>query len=123
MARRARTQTLGLWANGVYVGRWTVTARGEMALQYDPAWRASAVGRPLSLSLPFGLDDEPLKGPAVEYYFDNLLPDSPVVRKRIAARFRTGSVEAFDLLGAIGRDCQAHAQQRPPTRRSSAPVA
>ncbi len=105
MARRLKTQTLALWANGRHVGRWTVGARSEMELQYDPAWRASAVGRPLSLSLPFGLGDEPLKGPAVEHYFDNLLPDSPVIRKRVAERFRTGSVEAFDLLGAIGRDC------------------
>ncbi len=105
MARRSKTQTLALWANGTYVGRWTVSARGDMELQYDPAWRASAVGRPLSLSLPFGLGDEPLKGPAVEHYFDNLLPDSPAIRKRVAERFRTGSVEAFDLLAAIGRDC------------------
>jgi serine/threonine-protein kinase HipA len=105
MARRSKTQTLALWANGTYVGRWTASARGDMELQYDPAWRASAVGRPLSLSLPFGLGDEPIKGPAVEHYFDNLLPDSPAIRKRVAERFRTGSVEAFDLLCAIGRDC------------------
>lgn len=105
MARRSKTQTLALWANGTLVGRWTVTARGDMELQYDPAWRASDVGRPLSLSLPFGLGEEPLKGPAVEHYFDNLLPDSPAIRKRVAERFRTGSVEAFELLGAIGRDC------------------
>lgn len=105
MARRSKSQTLALWANGTYVGRWTVNARGDMELQYDPAWRASAVGRPLSLSLPFGLGDEPLKGPAVEHYFDNLLPDSIAIRKRVAERFRTGSVEAFDLLSAIGRDC------------------
>ena len=105
MARRSRTQTLALWANGTHVGRWTVSARGDMELQYDPAWRSSNVGRPLSLSLPFGLGDEPHKGPAVEHYFDNLLPDSPAIRKRVAERFRTGSVEAFDLLSAIGRDC------------------
>ena len=105
MARRSKTQTLALWANGTYVGRWTVSARGDMELRYDPAWRASAVGRPLSLSLPFGLGDEPLKGPAVEHYFDNLLPDSPAIRKRVAERFRTGSVEPFNLLSAIGRDC------------------
>jgi serine/threonine-protein kinase HipA len=105
MARRSKSQTLTLWANGTHVGRWTVTARGGMELQYDPAWRASSVGRPLSLSLPFGLGDEPLKGPAVEHYFDNLLPDSPAIRKRVAERFRTGSVEPFELLSAIGRDC------------------
>ena len=105
MARRATSQTLALWANGIAVGQWTVTARGNMELQYARTWRTSANGRPLSLSLPFGLDDEPLKGPAVQHYFDNLLPDSPTIRRRVAERFRTGSVEAFDLLGAIGRDC------------------
>lgn len=105
MVRRSKTQTLALWANGTYVGRWTVSARGAMELQYDSAWRASAVGRPLSLWLPFGLGGEPLKGPAVEHYFDNLLPDSLAIRKRVAERFRTGSVEVFDLLSAIGRDC------------------
>ena len=105
MARRNKAQTLALWANGTYVGRWTVSARGDMELHYDAAWRTSAVGRPLSLSLPFGLGNELLKGAAVEHYFDNLLPDSPTIRKRVAERFRTGSVETFDLLSAIGRDC------------------
>ncbi|MEY4752136.1 MAG: hypothetical protein RIQ60_4350 [Pseudomonadota bacterium] len=105
MARPSRSQTLALWANGVHVGRWTVTPRGDMELQYDPAWRASPAARPLSLSLPLDLGDEPLKGRAVEHYFDNLLPDSAAIRKRVAERFRTGSVEPFDLLGAIGRDC------------------
>jgi serine/threonine-protein kinase HipA len=113
MARRSKTQTLALWANGTYLGRWTVSARGDMELRYDPAWRASAVGRPLSLSLPFGLGDEPLKGPAVEHYFDNLLPDSPAIRKRVAERFRTGSVEPFNLLSAIGRDCVGALQLLP----------
>ncbi len=113
MSRRARSQTLALWANGVYVGRWTVSARGAMELHYDPAWRAAAIGRPLSLSLPFGLDDQPLKGPAVEHYFENLLPDSPALRKRVAERFRIGSVAAFDLLGAVGRDCVGALQLLP----------
>ena len=113
MAQRSKSQTLNLWANGTHVGRWTVTARGGMELRYDPAWRASSVGRPLSLSLPFGLSDEPLKGPAVEHYFDNLLPDSPAIRKRVAERFRTGSLEPFELLGAIGRDCVGALQLLP----------
>ena len=38
-------------------------------------------------------------------YFDNLLPDSDAIRRRVAERFRTGSTEPFDLLKAIGRDC------------------
>ncbi len=105
MGRRSKTETLALWANGTYVGRWSVTGRGDMELQYDPTWRASGLGRPLSLSLPFNLRQEPLRGPAVEHYFDNLLPDSPTIRRRVAQRFRIGSVEPFELLRAVGRDC------------------
>ena len=58
MARRSQSQTLTLWANGEYVGRWSITARGDMELQYDDRWLASARGRPISLSLPFSLDNE-----------------------------------------------------------------
>ncbi len=105
MARRPKTQTLALWANGIRVGRWTVTASGAMELHYDRDWLVAAEGRPVSLSLPFSDGNEPLKGPAVEHYFDNLLPDSPAIRKRIAERFRTGSAESFELLSAVGRDC------------------
>lgn len=105
MGRRSHSQTLALWANGTRVGRWTVTTRGDMELQYDQAWVESPLGRPLSLSLPFNLANEALKGDKVGHYFEGLLPDSDAIRKRVAARFKTGSTEAFDLLGAIGRDC------------------
>ena len=105
MGRRSHSQTLTLWANGDYVGRWTVTARGDSELQYDAGWLASARGRPISLSLPFALSDAPLKGANVAHYFEGLLPDSDAIRKRVAARFKTGSIDAFDLLAAIGRDC------------------
>ena len=43
--------------------------------------------------------------PQAASYFANLLPDSTDIRKRVATRFRTGSLEPFDLLRAIGRDC------------------
>ena len=113
MARRSRSQTLALWANGERVGRWTLGARGDMALQYDPAWRISPAGRPLSLSLPFNFNNDPLKGDAVANYFEGLLPDSDAIRRRTAARFKTGSIEAFDLLAAIGRDCVGALQLLP----------
>ncbi len=105
MVRKSGCQTLGLWANGERMGRWTVFARGEMELQYDDAWVRSARGRPVSLSLPFNPFNVPLKGDVVAHFFDNLLPDSDSIRKRVATRFKTGSVAAFDLLRAIGRDC------------------
>ncbi|MFT3859526.1 MAG: type II toxin-antitoxin system HipA family toxin [Aquabacterium sp.] len=105
MGRPSHSRSLSIWANGIRVGRWTLLPHGEMQLQYEDAWVNADIGRPLSLSLPFNLANRPLKGPAVLHYFDNLLPDSLAIRKRVAERFRTGSTEAFDLLQAIGRDC------------------
>jgi serine/threonine-protein kinase HipA len=113
MGRRTHSQTLELWANGDYVGRWTVKASGESELQYDAAWRNSPRGRPISLSLPFNLHNEPLKGNRVLHYFDGLLPDSDAIRRRVAARFKTGSIKAFDLLAAVGRDCVGALQLLP----------
>jgi serine/threonine-protein kinase HipA len=113
MGRRSHSQTLGLWANGEHVGRWTVAARGDMELQYAPSWVASSAGRPVSLSLPFTFDNAALKGGRVAHFFEGLLPDSDAIRKRVAARFKTGSIEAFDLLSAIGRDCVGALQLLP----------
>jgi serine/threonine-protein kinase HipA len=105
MGRRSHSRSLSIWSNGEHVGTWTIPARGPMELRYDPEWVASDVGRPLSLSLPFGAPGVPFTGEVIDRYFDNLLPDSDQIRKRIAARFRTGSTDVFDLLQAIGRDC------------------
>lgn len=113
MGRRSHSQTLHLWANGDYVGRWTVNAGGAAELRYDLAWRRSPRGRPISLSLPFNLRNEPLNGSHVGTYFEGLLPDSDIIRKRVAARFKTGSIAAFDLLEAIGRDCVGALQLLP----------
>ena len=110
MGRRSHSRNLSLWTNGERVGRWTIPARGEMELHYDANWVAAAIGRPLSLSLPFNLDNLPLKGRKVANYFDNLLPDSDAIRRRVAERFHTGSTDPFDLLKAIGRDCMGAVQ-------------
>jgi serine/threonine-protein kinase HipA len=104
MGRTSSTRALSVWANGERVGTWTLPARGDMAFTYDPDWMASPAGRPLSLSLPFtGM--QALRGAPVNHYFENLLPDSEPIRKRLATRFQTDTLEAFDLLEAIGRDC------------------
>lgn len=113
MGRRSHSQTLHLWANGDYVGRWTVKASGDAELVYDDAWRGSTLGRPISLSLPFNIHNEPLKGVNVSNYFAGLLPDSEIVLRRVAARFKTGSLAPFDLLSAIGRDCVGALQLLP----------
>src|SRR5215472_15217159 len=113
MGRPSLSRALGVWANGKRVGRWLIPAIGPMEVSYDPAWIASKEGRPLSLSLPFNLDGQPLKGEKVGFFFDNLLPDSEAIRQRIRSRFRTESASAFDLLEAIGRDCVGALQLLP----------
>src|ERR1700732_5138715 len=91
--------------NGERVGEWG-TLRGAVTpfFRYEESWANSPHGRALSLSLPVTVNRE-VRGPAVEYYFDNLLPDSAELRSRIRSRFKTRSSDAFDLLMAIGRDC------------------
>ncbi|MBU2288816.1 MAG: type II toxin-antitoxin system HipA family toxin [Gammaproteobacteria bacterium] len=104
MGRRSHSQALSIWANGERVGSWRVPGRGADELHYDAAWLDSPSGRPLSLSLPL-IRGDAHRGPVVQNYFDNLLPDSVPIRERLAQRFRTPSTGAFDLLQAIGRDC------------------
>lgn len=113
MARRSQSQALSIWSNGERVGTWRLPASGPMELRYDAAWMASPQGRPLSLSLPFRADDAPHVGEKVAHYFENLLPDSDDIRRRLASRFRTASTRAFDLLQVIGRDCVGAVQLLP----------
>ncbi|HEY1396508.1 type II toxin-antitoxin system HipA family toxin [Roseateles sp.] len=94
---------LHLWMNGQAVGVWEVGGRsGVASLRYERTWEASPQGRALSLSLPFHAE---LRSDVITNYFDNLLPDSQHIRRRIRERFHTPSESAFDLLAAIGRDC------------------
>ena len=114
MGRKSRARALSAWVNGKLAGEWRIPARGETEFQYDSAWVESEEGRPLSLSLPFSLDKGSIKGRPVEVYFDNLLPDSDPIRKRLQDRFHTASGNAFELLAAIGRDCVGAVQLLPP---------
>jgi len=64
------------------------------------------------LSLPLEQGTNPLTGPRVEAFFDNLLPDSVDIRKRLSHKFGTG-MRAIDLLERIGRDCVGAIQLLP----------
>ena len=112
MARGTLTR-LNLWMNGLPVGSWETTRSGER-LTYANEWIDDPQGRPLSLSLPFTPGNQPYRGQVVADYFDNLLPDSEPIRRRIAARYRTGSTAPFSLLAALGRDCVGALQLLPP---------
>lgn len=119
MGRRSHTRTLGLWMNGAFVGTWSLAPHTPDILQYDLAWVRSEQGRALSLSLPFTPGNAPHHGDKVRAYFDNLLPDSRDIRERVARRYRTGSIDAFDLLAEIGRDCVGALEILPDGQASS----
>lgn len=106
--------SLIVWMNGDRVGEWGTLRGGRTPfLRYEESWVNSPQGRALSLSLPLTADRE-VRGHAVEYYFDNLLPDNAQIRSRLRTRFKTRSSDAFDLLTAIGRDCVGAVQLLPP---------
>jgi serine/threonine-protein kinase HipA len=105
--------SLTVWMNGERVGEWTTLRTGTPVFRYEASWTQSPHARALSLSLPITVNRE-VRGEAVEYYFDNLLPDSADIRRRIRMRFQTRSTDAFDLLSAIGRDCVGAVQLLPP---------
>ncbi len=100
----AAGRELAIWTNGKRLGTWRVSAR-RMEFQYHEEWLASPHAAPLSLSLPLPINNLVFAGRKVEAYFDNLLPESEAIRRRLQERFHTASRGAFDLLAAIGRDC------------------
>ena len=109
-----RMAELHVWMNGQPVAVWATLRSGTPVLRYHEPWVRSEEGRALSLSLPFtaGLEH---RGDAVTNYFDNLLPDSAEIRRRVRRRFHARSDDAFDLLTAIGRDCVGTVQLLPPS--------
>ncbi|RKH61735.1 type II toxin-antitoxin system HipA family toxin [Corallococcus llansteffanensis] len=104
MARPSKTRALDVWMNGERVGRWTVDM-GEHRFNYLEEWIQSPRARPLSLSMPLRPSDEPYRTKVVQPFFDNLLPDSDEIRRRMMTRFGVSSTSPFDLLEEAGRDC------------------
>ena len=105
MGRRAHAQRLNIWLNGTPVGYWDATATGPYATYFDE-WLGDEQGRPLSLSLPFQPGNAAYRGQVVQNYFDNLLPDSDVIRRRIARHFKTAGTEPHLVSdNYLGRSC------------------
>ena len=90
------------WMNNQRVGELTKLANGAHTFKYASDWLANRYARPLSLSLPLQVGK--ITSDAVFNFFDNLLPDSPIVRDRIVKRYRARSKQPFDLLSEVGRD-------------------
>lgn len=103
MARKRKSQLLYIYMNGLRVGSLLRESTSNLVFSYDQDWLNWENTRPISLSLP--LTEVPYKGDKVEHFFDNLLPDSASIRKRIQARFNIAFNHCFDLLSYIGEDC------------------
>jgi serine/threonine-protein kinase HipA len=111
--RPRRQRTLGVWTNGLRVGRWSVGSTGGHSLAYERDWIDSPQGRPLSLSLPFTPGGRALRGAKVQSFFEHLLPAAPLARQRLQAFAGAASPEAFSLLAVLGRDCAGAVQLLP----------
>lgn len=96
-------KSLSVYMNGYLTGSLIQENNGGNTFVYHPDWLDLEGARPLSLSLP--LRREKYEGAEVFNFFDNLLPDNRSIRERIAAKYRADSLQPFDLLYEIGRDC------------------
>jgi serine/threonine-protein kinase HipA len=104
MARERKIRRLGVWMNGERVGDWHLARGHGHEFVYAESWVGATNTRPISLSLPLRVSQEPYRK-GVQEFFDNLLPDNRQIRERIQRRFAARSSAAFDLLLEIGRDC------------------
>jgi len=89
--------------NGQLVGFFLKDPGGTVAFGYDESWLARDKAIAVSLSLP--LREDPFKGPAVAAFFENLLPDSETLRRRVSEKVGAEGMDAYSLLSRIGRDC------------------
>lgn len=103
MPRRKTHAPLNVLINNRLVGRLEKEASGAVSFTYDQTWLDWAPAFAISLSLP--LRESAYSGAAVVAVFDNLLPDNPNVRTRVAERVGAQGTDYFSLLQAIGRDC------------------
>jgi len=103
MARTRRHNPLWVLLNNRLVGHLLKDTSGAIEFRYAPSWLEVAHAIPVSLSMP--LREDPYKGEAVTAVFENLLPDSDVLRKRVAEKVGAKGTDAYSLLSEIGRDC------------------
>lgn len=103
MARPPRHPPLRVYQNNRLVGHLSKAPNGAIAFRYDGAWLDRDAAFPVSLSLP--LREDAWEGAPVAAVFDNLLPDSEALRRRVADKVGAGGYDTYSLLAAIGRDC------------------
>lgn len=103
MARSRRHPPLRVYQNDRLVGHLLKEPGGAIEFRYDRPWLDRSRAFPVSLSLP--LREDPWRGAPVVAVFENLLPDSVALRRRVAEKVGAAGDDAYSLLAAIGRDC------------------
>lgn len=103
MVRRRTHAPLNVFLNGRLVGVLRRESTGAIDFRYDPDWLSWDNAFAVSLSLP--LREDRYIGAPVINVFDNLLPDSDAIRKRVAERVGADGTDAYSLLTALGHDC------------------
>jgi serine/threonine-protein kinase HipA len=103
MGRKRAHVPLNVFLNGRLVGVLRREATGAIDFRYEADWLAWESTFPISLSLP--LREDRYIGAPVINVFDNLLPDSDQIRRRVAERVGAEGTDAFSLLTALGHDC------------------
>lgn len=103
MSRRASNVPLRVLLNNRLVGHLLKDAGGAISFQYAESWLDWENTLPISMSLP--LRDDAFRGERVVAVFENLLPDSDVLRLRVAEKVGAKGTDAFSMLSKIGRDC------------------
>jgi serine/threonine-protein kinase HipA len=103
MARPRQHTPLRVLLNNRLVGHLQKEPSGAIYFRYDESWLSRDNATPVSLSLP--LRDDAYKGERVAAVFENLLPDSEMLRRRVAEKVGAKGTDAYSLLSQIGRDC------------------
>tara|TARA_R110001583_G_scaffold146582_1_gene298642 strand:+ start:649 stop:1968 length:1320 start_codon:yes stop_codon:yes gene_type:complete len=101
--RKAAHAPLNVYLNNRLVGQLNKQPSGATNFIYDGNWLNWEHAFPISLSLP--LREDAYRGEPVVAVFDNLLPDSDHLRRRVAEKVGARGTDAYSLLAAIGRDC------------------
>jgi len=103
MGRKRHYAPLRVLLNNRLVGLLMKGPGGGIEFRYDQSWLERELAFPVSLSLP--LREEAYRGERVVAVFENLLPDSERLRRRVAEKVGAAGTDAYSLLSQIGRDC------------------
>lgn len=103
MRKSRAAERLSVFMNGLRVGTLEREYTGALSFTYAKTWLDRKQAIPISRQ--FLLTEKPFVGKLVRNYFDNLLPDDPRIRERIAVHSQANGTQVYDLLAAVGRDC------------------